>query len=136
MRLAVLGLAVTLAACASLGGRLVNASDALEESTARLHDEVRRDPLDRVRTERAAEELAHASVDFRRLVERDSPREDLEAAFDRIARPYHALRALYGDRAADPMVADRFQDVTDAYLDVEGALRFRLSQFSSESKVR
>jgi hypothetical protein len=46
------------------------------------------------------------------------------------------LRALYGDRAADPMVADRFQDVTDAYLDVEGALRFRLSQFSSESKVR
>ena len=136
MRLTVLGLAVTLAACASLGGRLINASDALEESTARLQDEVRRDPLDRVRTEGAAEELARAAVDFRRAVERDSPREELEAQFDRVARPYHVLRQHYGDRAADPVVADRFQDVTDAYLDVEGALRFRLSQFSSASKVR
>jgi hypothetical protein len=89
-----------------------------------------------VTTEDAADELAHAAVDFRRAVERDSPRAELEAGFDRVAQPYHALRAHYGDRPADPTVRDRFEDVTAAYLDVEGALRFRLSQFSSETKVR
>jgi hypothetical protein len=119
-----------------MGGRLVNASDALEESAARLYDEVRHDPLDGVTTERVAGDLARAAVDFRRAVERDVSREDLEAGFDRVARPYHALREHYGARAADPVVADRFQDVTDAYLNVEGALRYRLSQFSSETKVR
>jgi hypothetical protein len=136
MKLVVIGLAVTLAACAAMGSRLMNASDALEESTARLHDEVRHDPLDRVSTESDAQELARAAVDFRRAVERNSPREDLAAAFDRIAQPYHALREHYGERAADPVVRDRFQDVTQAYGDVEGALQFRLSQFSSASKVR
>ena len=108
----------------------------LEESTARLHDEVRHDPLDRVSTESDAEDLARAAVDFRRAVERNSPREDLEAAFARIAQPYHALREHYAERAADPVVRDRFQDVAQAYADVEGALQFRLSQFSSPSKVR
>jgi hypothetical protein len=136
MKVVVTGLAVTLAACAAMGGRLMNASDALEERTARLYDEVRRDPLDRVSAEQTAQDLARAAFDFRRAVERDSPRADLEAAFDRIAQPYHSLREHYGESAADPVVRNCFQDVTEAYLDVEGALQFRLSQFSSGNKVR
>jgi hypothetical protein len=129
-------MAIALAAgCASLGGRLLNASDDLETSTARFHDEVRDERYSGSGSERDAEDLARAAVDFRRQVERGSARADLDAAFERIARPYHALRDYY-DRGGDRVERERFYDVTEAYLDVEGALRYRLSEFSSGRKVR
>ena len=137
MRLAVIGLALALvSACASMGGRLVNASDDLEERAYQLYDEVRHDNDRGGPGVRDAEDLARAAADFRRAVERDSPREELDAGFDRIARPYHTLREFYEHRSADAAERDLFHDVTEAYLDVEGALRFRLGQLSSERKVR
>ena len=137
MRLALIGLALALSAgCASMGGRLLNASDDLEERADRLYDEVRHDQVAGGPSVRDAEALAKAAVDFRRAVERDSPREDLETAFDRIAKPYHALREYYDHRSTDLAERDRFRGVTEAYLDVEGALSFRLGEFSSERKVR
>lgn len=137
MRLALIGLALALSAgCASMGGRLLNASDDLEERSGQLYEEVRHDSYGGGRSVEAAEELARAAADFRRAVERDSPREDLDAGFDRIARSYHALREYFDHGSADRIERDRFQNVTNAYLDVEGALRFRLSEFSSDRKVR
>ena len=137
MRLAVIGLGLALvSACAAMGGRLVNASDDLEERAYQLYDEVRHDQNRGAPAVRDAEDLARAAADFRRAVEGDSPREDLDAAFDRIAKPYHTLREYYDHRSTDAAERDRFHDVTEAYLDVEGALRFRLGQLSSESEVR
>lgn len=137
MRLAVVGVALVLVGgCAAMGGRLINASDDLEERTDQYYDQVRHEPYGNGPNVRAAEDLARAAVDFRRAVERDSPREELDDAFERIASPYHALREYYDHSTASPAERDRFQGVTEAYLDVEGALKYRLSQYSSESKVR
>ena len=136
MRAVVIGLAVALTACASLGGRLLTASDDLEERADQFYDEVRHDQQDSAPSVEEADNLARAAADFRRAVEQGRPREELDAAFEEIARPYHILRGYYDARAADPVTRGLFQDVTEAYLDVEGALRYRLSEFSSENKVR
>lgn len=131
MRLAVIGLGLALVgACASMGGRLINASDDLEERAYQLYDEVRHDQYGGGPSVRDAEALARAAADFRRAVERESPREDLDAGFERIAKPYHSLRKYYEHRSGEPAERDRFHDVTEAYLDIEGALRFRLGQLS------
>jgi hypothetical protein len=130
-----LALVALSAGCATLGGGLLNASDALEERSGELYQEMRDDAPGGPGVA-AAEKLARAAVDFRRAVERDSPREDLDAAFNRISGAYQGLRECIERGSADPQVRDRLRGITDAYMEVEGALRFRVSEFSSGRKVR
>jgi hypothetical protein len=122
--------------CATMGGSLLNASDALEERSGQFYDQVRQDSNGGGPSIEAAEALASAAIDFRRAAERDSPREDLAAAFDRVSGPYHELRQYFDQGYATSSERDRFQGISNAYLDVAGALKFRHNEFSSEMKVR
>ncbi len=86
---------------------------------------------------RDAGALAEATDDFYRAVERGESSESLSIAFDRVAEHYHHLREYYDDRSRDGDRYDerygyresderrRFDAVTTAYLEAEGAFRHR-----------
>lgn len=125
MKAALLTTTLLLAAgCVAMGGQLTRAADDLEVQTDRLYDEVRRDRDSTARV-REAQSLAEAADDFHRAVQRGSSREDLDLAFDRVAEPYHDLREYYDNRSTDQYERDRFEKLTTAYLEVEGALKYR-----------
>jgi hypothetical protein len=127
------------------GGSLRSAADNLDSRAQRLYEVVRhnddrgysygdRDYRDRdyrndYRTEdhavRDAEALAKAADDFNRALDRGESREELNGEFDRVAEHYHHLRDYYDNHSRDREELDRFHDVTDAYVDLEGALRYR-----------
>jgi hypothetical protein len=129
------------------GGSLRSAADTLNSRTQRLYDVMRhnddrgyrdRDYSDRDYRDRDyrndygtddhavrdAEALAKAADDFNRAVERGEAREELNGEFDRVAEHYHHLRDYYDNHSRDREELDRFHGVTDAYVDVEGALRY------------
>ena len=77
---------------------------------------------------RDAEALAKAADDFQRAVGRGETHDELNNEFDRVAEHYHHLREYYDGHSRDREEQDRFNDVTDAYVDVEGALKYRDTQ--------
>jgi hypothetical protein len=100
--------------CATTGGTLSSSAERLERNAYALQDEVRDDD---------ARELAEEARDFRRVVEdRSSSDDDVRDAFNDLSRRYHAMRDEV-DRSDD--AEDEFQPVTEAYLDVERAMRSR-----------
>jgi hypothetical protein len=111
-------------ACVAMGGRLQTSANELDRRTDRFYDELRRDGADG-QSLREAEVLADAADDFNRAVDDRQAREDLDAEFDQLARAYHDARERYDDSRLDPEQRDRFRDVTTAYLEVEGALKYR-----------
>ncbi|HKE43220.1 MAG TPA: hypothetical protein VKB41_01660 [Steroidobacteraceae bacterium] len=121
-------------------GSLGSAADNLDSRAQHFYDEVRHDADYSYRddrdardhdyrsddhTVRDAEALANAADDFHRAVERGESREELNGEFDRVAEHYHHLREYYDDRGRSREERDRFQAVTDAYVEAEGALKYR-----------
>lgn len=131
----VLALAITASACVTTSN-LQSATGTLESRTQRFYEEVRRDRTDE-HLVRDAEALAAAADDLNRAVERREARDQLNDDFDRVAGHYHHLRDYYDGRGRnhdhddadhhhhDVGHGDRFAAVSEAYLEVEGALRYR-----------
>jgi hypothetical protein len=124
-------LALAAAGCATTGGSLTSSAERLERSAMDLSDEARRD-TDGGEYSRDAQEFAGEARDFRRVVEdRDSERDDVEDAFRDLSQRYHALRDEVDD--ADSREArQEFQDVTEAYLDIEREMRGDRDRLASD----
>lgn len=109
------------AGCATTGG-LVSAADRLDSSAHRFYEEVSY-PRGRSHTADDAAAFVDATRDFRLAVDRSRSRDDLQMSFDRVAQHYHHLRRQVENR--DPRYGDAtlaFEQVTDAYLDVDRAM--------------
>lgn len=115
---------IAVGGCATTSGNLSNSANRLERSAYALQEEANDDDV-RGDFRRDARELAEETREFRRVVEdRSSSDEDVRDAFQDVSRRYHALRDEAehdGDGEADA----EFRDVTEAYLDVERAMRSR-----------
>lgn len=122
-----LTLLIVAAGCVTTGSNLLSAADTLDNRTQRFYEELRRYRADD-RTVRDAEELADAADDFHRAIERRESSDELDFAFDRVAERYHQLREYYDDRGRDRVESERFEAITTAYLEVEGALKYRGSR--------
>jgi hypothetical protein len=125
MRLAgiCVALAAALAGCVAMGSRLQTSSADLDRHSQRFYEEIRDNGADR-ESVRDAQDLADAADELHRAVEHGTPRENLDDEFDRVARYYHDLRERY-DHNGTREERERFEDVTTAYLEVEGALKYR-----------
>ena len=117
--------AATLLAGCSTTGNLGTAADRLDQSAHRYYREVAygRGPAP---INQDAAELAEATRDFNRAVDRTRSRDALQPSFDRVAGRYHELRdrverrdERYGEGSYS------FDRVTDAYLDVERVMNYR-----------
>lgn len=117
-----------VAGCAAIGGTLSSAADRLDDRAQRFYLEVSSDTSSGHEV-RDAGALAAAARDFSREVERGTPRGELQDDFDRLAERYHHVRERYGDGGRlDDDERRRFDDVTDAYLELEAALNYRDSR--------
>ena len=125
MRLAgmCLALAMALAGCAAMGSRLQTSAADLDRHSQRFYEDIRDNGTDR-ESVRNAQDLAAAADEFHRAVDHGTPRENLDDEFDRVARHYHDLRERY-DHTGNRVEREHFADVTTAYLEVEGALKYR-----------
>lgn len=75
---------------------------------------------------RDAGALADAARDFKREVQRGTAREDLMGEFDRVAERFHRVRERYDDgRGLDSEERRQFDDVTQSYLELEAAMKYR-----------
>lgn len=120
--------AVTAAACATTGGSLMNSAERLERSSSELSDDARREGGDYARD---AQALAAEARDFRRVIEdRDSDEDDVRDAFRDLSERYHALRDEADDADADNR--GEFNDVTEAYLDIEREMRSDRSRLARD----
>jgi hypothetical protein len=108
--------------CATTGGSLSNSADRLERSAYALQEDARDDDA-RAGFRSDARELAEEARDFRRTVEdRDSSKDDVHDAFGDVSRRYHAMRDEV-ERSNSSEAEREFRPVTEAYLDVERAMR-------------
>jgi hypothetical protein len=114
-------LLIALAGCATTShGNLVRSAERLERNADTLARDDRggRD-LSGASYSREADQLAEEAHDFRRtLADRDADRRDLDSAFERLSRAYHALRDDV-DRSDTRDAQLDLKPVTEAYLDVE-----------------
>lgn len=115
----------------SAGGCVTTGSGGLSSSAERLErnayalEQTAHDEGERQGFRRDARELAEEARDFRRTVEdRSADHEDLEDAFRDVSRRYHAMRDEV-ERSHNRDVEADFRPVTEAYLDVEHAMRSR-----------
>jgi hypothetical protein len=123
--------AASLAGCATTSSSLEDSSERLERSALELHDEAREHDVGS-NYRRNAEELANEARDFRRLVaDGDADRDDLDDAFRDLSMEYHALRDDT-ERNRESELDDEFQDVTEAYLDIEREMGRRKSRIASD----
>jgi hypothetical protein len=124
LTLATVGL-IAVGGCATTGGANLNSSaERLERSAYALQDEAREDDA-RSGFKRDASELAEEAREFRRTVEdRRASDEDVNEAFGDVSRRYHAMRDEVERSSSREGEAD-FRTVTEAYLDVERAMRSR-----------
>jgi len=102
---------------------LDNLAQDLEERTDRFYDELRDGSSDEDAV-REAGELAEAADRFERAVAAGDSREELRDEFEALRDRYHDLRDEYDADRADSDERERFEDVTTAYLEVEGSLRY------------
>jgi hypothetical protein len=110
--------------CATTGGGLTNSAARLERSAYALQEEANDGDV-RGDFRSDARDLAEESRDFRRVVEdHRSSREEVRDAFDDVSKRYHAMRDDM-ERHQDREANAEFHDVTEAYLDVERAMRSR-----------
>jgi hypothetical protein len=117
-------LAALLAGCVGLTSGINTAAARLDDSAQRFYLELRRGTSTDHET-RDAGALAEATRDFKREVRRGSEREDLQAEFDRVAKRFHHVRERYDDgRGLDAEERRRFENVTQAYLELEAAMRY------------
>lgn len=101
---------------------LGTAADRLDSSAHRFYQEVRADRAP-ARTTSDAAQLAEASRDFSRAVDRNRSRDELRPSFDRVAERYHHLRRQVDSRDSSYRYDDlAFERVTEAYLDVDRAM--------------
>lgn len=124
LTLATVGL-MAVGGCATTGGaNLSSSAERLERSAYALQDEARDDDA-RQGFRRDAKELAEEAREFRRTVEdRRASDEDVRDAFGDVSRRYHAMRDEVERSRSRDSEAD-FRAVTEAYLDVERAMRSR-----------
>jgi hypothetical protein len=110
--------AASVAGCATTSSSLDKSSERLERSALELQDEAR-DQNVGSDYRRDAQELANEARDFRRTIsDRDADRDDVRDAFQDLSKQYHALRDDT-ERSREPALEDEFEDVTEAYLDIE-----------------
>lgn len=95
----------------------------LEERTDRFYDELRDGSRDEDAV-REAGELAEAADRFERAVAAGDSRDELRDEFQALRDRYHDLRDEYDADRADADSRERFDDVTTAYLEVEGTLKY------------
>jgi hypothetical protein len=95
----------------------------LEERTDRFYDELRDGSGDDDAV-REAGELAEAADRFERAVAAGDSREELRDEFETLRDRYHELRDEYDADDADSDERERFEDITTAYLEVEGSLKY------------
>jgi hypothetical protein len=116
-------LVAVLSGCATTGGSLADASYRLNRSADAFYDETRHDDRSSD-VQRQARQLADAANDFRHDVREHRSRDELRERFDKVAKEYHDLRDEVGDHESS---TDRtaFNDVTQAYLDLERQLEYR-----------
>jgi hypothetical protein len=116
--------AALLAGCSTTGS-LGTAADRLDQSAHRYYREVAygRGPGP---INQDAAELAEATREFNRAVDRAGSRDALQPSFDRVAGRYHELRDRV-ERRDGPYGESSylFDRVTDAYLDVERVMNHR-----------
>lgn len=124
LTLATVGL-MAVGGCVTTGGaNLSSSAERLERSAYALHDEARDDGA-RQGFKSDARELAEEAREFRRTVEdRRASNDDVHDAFGDLSRRYHAMRDEI-ERSSSRDTAVEFRAVTDAYLDVERAMRSR-----------
>ena len=114
--------AASLAGCATTSSNLVSSSERLERSALDLQEEAR-DESAGSNYRHDAQELAREARDFRRtLADRRSDDDDVQDAFEELSRRYHALRDET-ERNHDAELDSEFEDVTEAYLDIEREIR-------------
>jgi hypothetical protein len=131
MRPVLTGILLTalLAGCAALTSSLGGAAARMDDSAQRFYLELRREASTDHET-RDAGALAEAARDFKREVQRGTPREDLHGEFDRVGERFHHVRERYDDgRGLDSEEQRRFDDVTQAYLELEAAMKYRRSGY-------
>ena len=102
---------------------LDNLAQDLEERTDRFYVELRDGSSDEDAV-REAGELAEAADRFERAVAAGDSRDELRDEFEALRDRYHALRDEYDADRADSDERERFEDVTTAYLEVEGSLKY------------
>lgn len=109
------------AGCSS-SSSLSAAADRLDSSAQTYYRQVEATPAPG-HTATDAAQLALATRDFSREVDRNRSREYLLPSFDRVAERYHHLRRqVDGRENSDRYAYTGFDRVTDAYLDVDRAL--------------
>jgi hypothetical protein len=127
--LAGMTLMALLAGCVGLTSGINTAAARLDDSVQRFYLELRRGTSTDHET-RDAGALADATRDFKREVRQGSDREDLQAEFDRLAERFHHVRERYDDgRGLDAEERRLFDTVTQAYLELEAAMRYRRSGY-------
>jgi hypothetical protein len=102
---------------------LDNLAQDLEERTDRFYDELRDGSSDEDAV-REAGELAEAADRFERAVAAGDSRDELRDEFEALRDRYHELRDEYDADRADSDERERFEDVTTAYLEIEGSLKY------------
>ena len=103
-----------------------------DEIDAPERDEDSAGPAEEREKKTLGEELANEARDFRRLVaDGDADRDDLDDAFRDLSMEYHALRDDT-ERNRESELDDEFQDVTEAYLDIEREMGRRKSRIASD----
>lgn len=124
LTLATVGL-MAVGGCATTGGaNLSSSAERLERSAYALQEEARDDGA-RQGFKSDARELAEEAREFRRTVDdRRASEADVHDAFGDLSRRYHAMRDEMERSNSRDTQAD-FRSVTDAYLDVERAMRSR-----------
>ena len=113
--------AALLAGCSTTGS-LGTVADRLDQSAHRYYREVAygRGPAP---INQDAAELAEATREFNRAVDRTSSRDALQPSFARVADRYHDLRVRVERREGRyGETAYAFDRVTEAYLDVDRAM--------------
>jgi hypothetical protein len=95
----------------------------LEERTDRFYDELRDGSTDEDAV-REASGLAEAADRFERAVAAGDSREELRDDFEMLRDRYHELRDEFDADDSDSDERERFDDVTTAYLEVEGSLKY------------
>ena len=132
-RLIVLLMSALVVGCTSTSS-LGTAADRLDRSAHRFYEQVYTDRAPSHTTDDAAD-LAEATRDFNRAVDRMRSRDDLWLSFDRVAERYHHLRKQV--EGPDPYYGDNslaFERVTEAYLDVDRAMNYPDSRAHVDSR--
>ncbi|MGH8131095.1 MAG: hypothetical protein ACRES3_09615 [Steroidobacteraceae bacterium] len=134
-RLIALLMSALFVGCATTSS-LGTAADRLDRSAHRFYEQVYADRAPSHTTDDAAD-LAEATRDFNRAVDRMRSRDDLRPSFDRVAERYHHLRRQVD--GSDPYYRDNsvaFERVTEAYLDVDRAMNHPDSRAHVDSRYR